>query len=158
MWSSKVIAMVETRLNRRRVAAPTRPPAVVQPGAAPPATTTAAPWPAASAGAPTAVPSAALAAASPATAHVGLSRRPRIAGTVTDSDGEPLRGIHVKVMSGDRVVAWEETDGNGRYEVAVPIGTYEVEFYSTPYRQLTDYRVVAAATVIPLDAELTLIF
>ena len=38
----------------------------------------------------------------------------RLTGTVTDEDGEPLRGLYAKLLRDETVVRWDETDCNGR--------------------------------------------
>ena len=78
----------------------------------------------------------------------------RLTGTVTDQDGEPLRGLHVKVARGETLVGWDETDCNGHYEVVVPSGTYDVRFCSLAYHELVDARFPVAGPCTTLDAVL----
>jgi hypothetical protein len=78
----------------------------------------------------------------------------RLTGTVTDEDGEPLRGLYVKVVRDETVVCWDETDCNGRYELAVPSGVYDVKFCSLAYHELVDPSVLVAGACTNLDAVL----
>lgn len=77
-----------------------------------------------------------------------------LTGTVTDEDGEPLRGLHVKAVQGDAVVAWVETDCNGRYEIEVPPGIYDVKFCSLAYHELVDHKIAVAEPCTNVDAVL----
>jgi hypothetical protein len=82
------------------------------------------------------------------------TQQSRLTGTVTDEDGEPLRGLYVKAVQGETVVCWDETDCNGRYEIAVPSGTYDVRFCSLAYHELVDPKVLVAGPCTNLDAVL----
>lgn len=79
--------------------------------------------------------------------------RPTLIGTVTDDDGEPLRGLYVKVVRAGAVVGWAETDANGHYEIPVPAGVYEVRFCSRAYHELVDPEVLVTGAKT-LDAAL----
>src|ERR1039458_6342995 len=48
-----------------------------------------------------------------------------IKGIVTDDAGKPVRGAVVRVSAGIKTVS-RYTQANGRYEIAVPAGRYEV--------------------------------
>jgi hypothetical protein len=82
------------------------------------------------------------------------TQQSRLTGTVTDEDGEPLRGLYVKVVRGDTVVCWDETDCNGRYEVAVASGSYDVRFCSLAYHELVHPKMMVAGVCTNLDAVL----
>jgi hypothetical protein len=80
------------------------------------------------------------------------ARYSRLTGTVTDEDGEPLRGLCIKVMSGEMLVGWDDSDCNGHYVVEVPPGTYEVRFCSLAYHEVVDPKVVVEGEGANLDA------
>jgi hypothetical protein len=82
------------------------------------------------------------------------TQQSRLTGTVTDEDGEPLRGLHVKAVHGETVVAWAETDCNGHYEMGLPPGTYEVRFCSLAYHEVVDPHVAVAGPCTNVDAVL----
>src|ERR1700736_448983 len=48
-----------------------------------------------------------------------------IHGIVTDNAGKPIRGAMVKATAGDKTVA-RFTQRDGRYQITVPAGSYEV--------------------------------
>ncbi len=82
--------------------------------------------------------------------------RPTLSGTVTDDDGEPLKGLYVKVSHRGTMVAWAETDHAGHYEIGLPAGVYEVRFSSRAYHELVDPDVPVTgpttidATLVPV--------
>jgi hypothetical protein len=77
-----------------------------------------------------------------------------LTGTVTDEDGEPLRGLHVKVVQGEEVIAWVETDCNGCYEIEVPPGNYDVKFCSLAYHELIEHKIPVTGPCTNVDAVL----
>jgi hypothetical protein len=73
-----------------------------------------------------------IANAAAAAAEVG-DRDQTVSGTVTDPDGEPLRGVTVTAVTGDTA----ETGENGQYTLSVPSGTATVTAATTGYESVT---------------------
>ncbi len=73
-----------------------------------------------------------------------LAAQQSIVGTILDEEGEPVIGGNVKVYNGDSYVTGAASDYDGRYEVQVDPGTYNIEFSYVGYtnRRITDFRVL----------------
>jgi hypothetical protein len=69
-----------------------------------------------------------------------------LTGTVTGDAGSALRGVHVKVLSGDSVVAGAVTNWAGEYKVCVVPGTYDLKFEARTYASTTSTAVVVPET------------
>ncbi|MDE5836320.1 MAG: hypothetical protein K2H50_04885 [Paramuribaculum sp.] len=53
---------------------------------------------------------------------VATAQQRQLSGTVSNSDGEPLGGVAVKVMSGKRIRTFTRTSGSGDYLIKIPEG------------------------------------
>lgn len=62
--------------------------------------------------------------------NASLVQGVKVAGTVTDSDGNPIAGISVNVNpTGNGSSTWGQTDSSGHYTTGgLPAGTYKVQF------------------------------
>jgi virginiamycin B lyase len=67
-----------------------------------------------------------------------------IRGTVTDNTGKPIRGAIVKVQTGYKLVT-RYSQKDGRYEIAVPAGTYVVTAEALGYSSKREDRDTAQA-------------
>lgn len=51
-----------------------------------------------------------------------------LAGTVSDATGDPVGGICVQASTAERVAGFDTTEADGSYELAVPAGTYALQY------------------------------
>lgn len=61
-----------------------------------------------------------------------------IAGTIT-ANGKPVPGVRIRLaLNGAVMSQWGETGNDGKYHVAVPLGTYRIDGYTLDHRNLDE--------------------
>lgn len=89
---------------------------------------------------------------------INLIEAGSIAGSVTNSSGEPLRDVTVTAFDGETQVTGTATDADGTYVLSgLPPGEYRVEFSAVGFGDVIveGVSVTAGATTEGVDAEMT---